>query len=77
MDQELERVDTDPEMQCDIQGPGIMYRKPDEQFLDWFNQALIRLKKSTQYKSICEDIEVEHGKCHGYYKLPGFQIMGA
>ncbi|XP_072051714.1 uncharacterized protein [Amphiura filiformis] len=58
----LERVDGDPVLPCAIHGNGVMTRKINHEFLDWWNPAQERLMATGQYERICQDLEDEHGK---------------
>ena len=58
----LQRVSGAPVLPCAKHGPATMTRKVNMEFLNWWNEALIGLKATAQYKTICMDLEEEHGK---------------
>ena len=58
----LERVSGDPVLPCEKHGPSTMVRKVNQEFLNWWNEALIGFMATTQYKTVCMDLDEEHGK---------------
>ncbi|XP_072036371.1 uncharacterized protein [Amphiura filiformis] len=61
----LERVEGDPVIPCSVHGPSTMTRQVNQEFLNWWNEAQKRLMATTEYKTICQDLEEEHGHIPG------------